>query len=56
MLSKRLARLEAWDRFWSVVLALAVVALLFMVVVDPLKRPPVLGDRGNNEPISLGMN
>ncbi len=54
---------ERWDKFWSGWLGVVIVALVFMLIADPMKRQPVLGDRaqplapaGYTIPLDLGMN
>lgn len=60
---ERIRRGESWDKFWTGMIVAVTAALCFMLVVDPLKRQPVLGDRGaaaagpagNIIPLDLGM-
>jgi hypothetical protein len=60
---ERIAEYERWKDLFTIIFVLAMFALVFMVVVDPLAKAPVLGDHhpvagpaGNVIPLDLGMN
>ena len=58
---ERIASYQAWDNFWSSLIGVLAVLLLFAVIVDPFKADvgrgvPVVPAAGETLPVSLGMN